>query len=148
MGWDLIDQEIAMRDNDQLLADWRAAQRRDEAEGGSRNRLNLWDAVRGGDYYRDRRDRERLARGASPQAVGAGVPVAREDQERAVHPVGRAVAAERARAAVRQVDRAEGAAMTRDALSKVEAGRRRLTFEEASRLADFLRVPLDRLRPG
>ncbi|MGZ4212843.1 MAG: helix-turn-helix domain-containing protein [Actinomycetota bacterium] len=58
------------------------------------------------------------------------------------------MAAERARAGLRQAECAEGAGMTRDALAKVEACQRRLTFVEACRLADFLRVPLDRFRPG
>ncbi|MGZ4210506.1 MAG: helix-turn-helix domain-containing protein [Actinomycetota bacterium] len=153
--WDRLEEEIVMRDDEQLLADWREAQRRDETEGGPWNRLELWDAVRSAQYFTDRRDRDQLGGGASRQTMAtsrqtmaAGLPAARDDREVAVHPVGRAVAAERARAGLRQAECAEGAGMTRDALAKVEAGQRRLTFVEACRLADFLRVPLDRFRPG
>jgi len=88
------------------------------------------------------------ARETSTPSTVRGAMLATQMLDPSFHPIGRAVAAERVRARLRQRDLAEAADMTRDSIARVEREARRLTFDEACRLADALRVPLDRFRAG
>jgi DNA-binding XRE family transcriptional regulator len=138
---------IENREDEQLLAEWDDAVRRDQADPESMASLALWDAVRSGRYLEERRARESARDSATRSTVGGArhVTVAFEPSS---YPIGRAVAAERVRARLRQSDLADAAEMTRDAIARIEREAKRMTFDEACRLADALKVPLDRFRPG
>ena len=129
--WEDCRAELAMRGDDQLLADWDEATRRDLADPNEIARSLLWDAVRFGQYWDERRQKEQTKRTPKP----------------ASYPVGRALAAERVRARLTQHDLAAAADMTRDSIGRIERSVRLMTFEEACRLADALKVPIDRFRP-
>jgi len=136
---------LESREDEQLLAQWDEAVRQDQADPDSMACLALWDAVRFGRYTEERRARESALEAATRSIVHGLRPV---PVDTSTYPTGRAVAAERVRARLRQRDLAEAAGMTRDAIARIEREAKRMTFEEACRLADALRVPLDRFRPG
>ncbi len=145
--WAALREDIENREDEQLLADWDEAVRQDEADPEAWARHSLWDAVRSGTYMRDRRAQEK-ARDTSTRSTVRGAKPATQMLDPSFHPIGRAVAAERVRAHLRQRDLAEAADMTRDSIARIEREAKRLTFDEACRLADALRVPLDRFRAG
>ena len=134
-------------EDEQLLAEWDEAVRQDQADHESMALLTLWDSVRSGEYMRQRRAREQ-ARDASTRSTVRGAKPASATIDLSPYPTGRALAAERVRARLRQRDLADAADMTRDSIARIEREAKRMTFEEACRLADALRVPLDRFRPG
>jgi len=138
---------IEHREDEQLLAEWDEAVRRDREDPESFASLQLWDAVRSGRYMEERRARA-SARDAATRSTVRGVRPATLLADPSPSPIGRAVAAERVRARLRQRDLADAAAMTRDSIARIEREAKRMTFDEACRLADALRVPLDRFRPG
>ena len=145
--WAAIREEFENREDDQLLADWDEAVRLNELDPESLARLTLWDAIRSGEYIRERRA-QKLASDVSTLSTLPGVRPPKLTPDPPPYPIGRAVAAERVRARLRQRDLAEAADMTRDSIARIEREARRMTFDEACRLADVLRVPLDRFRPG
>jgi DNA-binding XRE family transcriptional regulator len=145
--WAALREDIENREDEQLLADWDEAVRRDEADPEAWARLSLWDAVRSGNYIQERRAQEK-ARHTSTRSTVRGPKPPTETPDPSFYPIGRAVAAERVRARLRQRDLADAADMTRDSIARIEREAKRMTFEEACRLADALRVPLDRFRPG
>jgi len=130
-GWDECREHLETYEDEQLLADWDEAVRRDVADPDEMACLQLWDAVRFGQYWDSRRQKEQVATRAKP----------------ASYPVGRALAAERVRARLTQDALAAAADMSRDSITRIERNVRPMTFDEACRLADALRVPLDRFRP-
>jgi DNA-binding XRE family transcriptional regulator len=134
-------------EDERLLAEWDNAVRQDQANPQTRACSDLWDAVRSGRYMRDRRAEEQ-ARDVSTRTSVRGARPVSPTVDPSAYPTGRALAAERVRARLRQRDLAEAAEMTRDAIARIEREAKRMTFDEACRLADALRVPLDRFRPG
>ncbi|HJT37999.1 MAG TPA: helix-turn-helix transcriptional regulator [Actinomycetota bacterium] len=128
--WEACREFLANYEDEQLLAEWDEATRRDLADPHGWARSELWDSVRFGTYSDVRRAQKQAKR---PRPLE--------------YPVGRALAAERARARLTQHALALEADMTRDSIARIERNARAMTFEEACKLADVLRVPLDRFRP-
>jgi DNA-binding XRE family transcriptional regulator len=145
--WAAIREEFENREDEQLLADWEEAVRQDQIDPRSLSRVCFYDAFRSGRYMEERRAKE-LARRASNRSTVRGAKPAPVTIDPSPFPTGRALAAERVRARLRQRDLADAANMTRDSIARIEREAKRMTFEEACRLADALRVPLDRFRPG
>jgi hypothetical protein len=130
-GPDECREHLATYEDEQLLAEWDEAVRRDLFDPDEMACLQLWDAVRSGQYWDSRRQKQQVATRTKP----------------ASYPTGRALAAERVRARLTQRALAAASDLSRDSITRIERNVRPMTFDEACRLADALKVPLDRFRP-
>lgn len=120
----------AFRD-EQLMADWEQAKRRDTEDPDGIDIMRFIEGFNSGRYWEDRKKGRRRE------------PEPTLEQ---IYTIGRQLAAERVRAGLRQQELAAAAGLSRDAIAKIERNARHLSFAEACRLADALRVPLDSFR--
>jgi len=138
---------IRAKRDPEMLAEWEEAKARDEAEGRSTHKMLLWDRIHTGAYHIEKRRRELRQKASERRARALSLRPDKDDGELGARRIGDAVAVARRKGRLTQAKLAEAVGFTRSSLAHIESGRKRLTFDEACRLADALAIPLEQLRP-